>query len=129
MKKILVVLIALSVMIPVAAIAKKDKDLMGTYAVRGYNPGMSTSGTPNYTGTLQVAQSNGAYLLTWTVGEGKTETYNGVGVYANGILSAGFKNEKGAGGVVSYKVEKNTLKGVWAPWAGGAFGFEIAERQ
>jgi hypothetical protein len=68
--------------------------------------------------------------LTWTVGDSeKPQIYKGVGVYSNGILSANFYGEKNQGGVMSYKVEGKTLKGVWAPNSGGKFGFEIAERK
>jgi len=31
--------------------------------------------------------------------------------------------------VVSYKVKKGTLKGVWAPATGGIFGYEFCEKE
>jgi hypothetical protein len=130
MKKIIIALIALALFLPATGIAKKkNKDLMGTYTVKGFNPGVATSGTPSYTGTLEITQSDGAYLLNWKVGEEGKQIYKGVGIYTSGVLSVGFSGEEDAGGVISYKVEKGALKGVWAPHIGGAFGFELAERR
>lgn len=127
----LIGVIALLLLLPASGMAKKkDYDVTGTYSVRGYNPGVPTSGTPNYTGTLTVEQSKGAYLLTWKINStGKEKVYKGVGIYSDGIFSTGYEGGKETGGVVSYKVEGNTMKGVWAPITGGQFGFEIAERR
>lgn len=124
MKKILLGLVIIALIVPAVGMAKKkDKDVTGTYSVKGYNPGVQTSGPPSYTGTLKITQSGGAYLLDWNVSEKKKDNYKGVGIYTDGVLSVGYKD-----GVVSYKVEKNTLKGVWAPQTGGLFGFEYCEK-
>lgn len=128
MKRVLIGLLAVMFLLPATSMAKV-KDVTGAYSIRGYNPGFSSSDTPSYTGTLEITQSNGAYLLTWKVGAGGKQVYKGVGIYTDGILSAGFHGGKVSGGVVSYKVKKNVLKGVWAPFTGGPFGYEFAERK
>lgn len=125
MKKVLLGLIVVLLILPATGVAKKkDKDIMGTYTVKGYNPGIPTSGDPSYTGELAISQSGGAYILDWKVGTGGKEAYKGVGIYTDGVLSVGFN-----GGVVSYKVEKGVLRGVWAPFKGGEFGFEFCEKK
>ena len=125
MKKMLSVLVVMLFLFPAAGLAKKkDKDLMGLYSVSGFNPGMSTSGEPSYTGTLEITQSGGAYMLQWNLDGKEKKNYNGVGIFSDGILSVGYN-----GGVVSYKVKKNALKGVWAPLSGGVFGFEICQKR
>lgn len=124
MKKIVILLLAVLLLVPAAGIAKKKQhDLTGTYKISGYNPGAATSGEPNYTGKLIITQSGGAYLLDWKLGNKKTD-HAGVGIFSDGILSAGYN-----GGVASYKVEKNSLKGVWVPADGGLFGFEYGEKE
>jgi len=125
MKKIILGLLVIALIVPAAGLAKKkEKDLLGVYSVKGYDPGIQTSGEPSYTGLLEVSQSGGAYLLNWKLGLDGKKTRKGVGVYTDGVFSVAFD-----GGVVSYKVEKKSLKGVWAPFAGGKFGFEFCERQ
>lgn len=125
MKKVLFVVLISMLFIPVIGNAKKDVSLDGTYIVTGFNPGASTSGDPSYTGILEVSQFGGAYILDWRLGEGLDESYRGVGIYSDGVLSVGVK-----GGVASYKVETNEkLKGVWLPKEGGLFGFELCERK
>lgn len=124
MKRMFAVLVVVMLIVPAASLAKKSKDLTGTYAVTGYNPGMSTSGDPSYIGTLEVAQTGGAYKLDWSVGHGGKQHHKGVGIYSDGIFSVAFD-----GGVVSYKVEGDTMKGVWSPFKGGLFGYEICEKR
>jgi len=124
MKRIVLAILTMVLIIPSVSFAKRNKDLTGFYTVEGFMPGVSTSGEPSYTGTLEISQTGGAYKLKWNVGLGGTEVYEGVGIYTNGVLSVGY-NE----GVISYRVEGKELKGVWAPSSGGIFGYEYCKRQ
>jgi hypothetical protein len=129
MKKIVMVVLAAMILIPaIAGAASIEQSLLGTYVLKGYNPGVSTSGPPSYTGELEMAESKGAYLMTWKIGPGGREIMKGVGVFDNGILSVAFKSGSAAGGVVSYKLEGNTLRGTWATYAGGPLGYEIMQK-
>lgn len=124
MKKVVLLFLAALLLVPAAGIAKKKEyNLTGTYKISGYNPGAATSGEPSYTGKLTITESGGAYLLNWKLGDKKTD-HSSVGIYSDGILSAGYN-----GGVASYKVEEKGLKGVWVPAGGGLFGFEYGEKE
>lgn len=129
MKKIVMLVLAAMILIPsLAGAASVEQALLGKYVLKGYNPGVPTSGSPSYTGELEMTESKGVYLMTWKIGPGGREVMKGVGIYDNGILSVAFKSGAAAGGVVSYKVEGSTLRGTWATYAGGPFGYEILQK-
>jgi hypothetical protein len=73
----------------------------GTFAVTG----------EGYTGTVTVAQNGQAVDVVWQVGN---QRFRGVGIFQNGVLSAGFTGD-GHTGVALYR---ETSPGVWeGPWA------------
>jgi hypothetical protein len=80
-------------------------DLEGTYSVTGTYPW----DTVGYKGSLDLKRTSGTWEATWRLGDVERA---GTGVVVDDLLVVGFDTGEGAG-LVMYRIERDTLSGVW----------------
>jgi hypothetical protein len=101
----------------------------GNYAVKGWNPGVPTTGNVSYRGTVTVKSVGEVCQLNWKIG---SQIFGGVGTYDAKVLNVGFKNLKdGTFGLVVYKDAGSALNGQWVIYGDktGNLGTEILTKQ
>ena len=79
-----------------------------------------------YGGTVVISKSGNSYQLNWLLAD-SGEQYSGVGILRDNILSVGWGSGNSVG-VVSYKVEGDTLNGTWTIAPGGRLGIEVLKK-
>ena len=100
----------------------------GEYTARGWNPGVSTTRTPSYTGTVTIERvSVGVYQVQWTIGR---QVFAGVGLYdeQTGTLAVSYAElQAGWFGIIRYRVSDGDLFGAWVVYGDtrGILGTEI----
>jgi hypothetical protein len=103
----------------------------GNYAVKGWNPGVSTGGKESYTGTVAIKTVGEACQLDWKIG---SQIFGGVGTYdaATKMLNIAYGELKaGWFGLVFYKDAGAVLNGQWVVYGDktGKLGTEILTKQ
>ena len=93
----------------------------GNYTIAGKNP----NGT-RYQGMLVIAKLASTYELRWKVGQ---SAYRGTGILVGNTLSVGWLAQTDSCGVVSYKVSKTRLDGIWANCGAIQTGTETASKR
>lgn len=101
--------------------ATSDDAFAGVYDILRWDIG-DVAGTPTE-GTLEIIPHDEVYELIWTFDDTETQ---GVGVFSNGILVAGFGGDNC--GVAGYFVYPNELRGAWAVYGVDTVGTEILTR-
>lgn len=81
-------------------------DLEGSYSVAGIYPGDTTC----YAGTLDLKRTSATWEAVWSL---EDQERIGTGVVVDDLLVVGFDNGEGAG-LVMYRIEADTLNGVWS---------------
>jgi hypothetical protein len=79
------------------AAPKKERNLAGTWQLRGWNMGTKPEGKEDYTGTVEVvAKGKNTYAVTWLVGKNRNK---GVGIYdsKSDVFAAGYSIGGSAG--------------------------------
>ena len=97
--------------------------------MKGWNPGVPTTGNVSYTGTVTVKSVGEVCQLNWRIG---SQTFGGVGTYDAKVLNVGFKNLKDSTfGLVVYKDAGSALNGQWVIYGDktGNLGTEILTKQ
>jgi len=103
----------------------------GSYAVKGWNPGVSTSGKESYTGSLTIKPVGNLCQLDWRIG---SQVFGGLGTYdaSSKMLHASYADlTAGWFGIVFYKDAGTTMNGQWAVYndKSGKLGTEILTKQ
>jgi hypothetical protein len=103
----------------------------GNYAVKGWNPGIPTTGKESYTGTVAIKAVGEVCQLDWKIG---SQIFGGVGTYdpASKMLNIAYGELKaGWFGLVFYKDAGATLNGQWVVYGDktGKLGTEILTKQ
>ncbi len=103
----------------------------GNYAVKGWNPGIPTSGKESYVGTVSIKQVGDVCQLDWKIGN---QIFGGVGTYddSSKMLNIAYGELKaGWFGLVFYKDVGASLNGQWVVYGdkSGKLGTEILTRQ
>ena len=82
-------------------------DLSGNYKITyASNPGGGS-----YDGSVRISRLGDAYRIVWTMTAG--QSYEGVGLQIGNMLAVGWGIGGGKNGVVAYRINGGTLKGVW----------------
>lgn len=95
----------------------------GLYRLQGSN----SDGAKKYDGKIILKKEGPNYRVSWLIGPELGQGQDGVGIFADGILSIGYMDNSGQdNGVVSMKVvDPGTLRGKWASlYSQGTFGLE-----
>lgn len=83
-------------------------DFSGNYKITyASNPG----GSGGYEGMVRISRMGDAYRIAWTMTAG--QSYEGVGLQMGDVLAVGWGIGGGQNGVVAYRINGGTLKGVW----------------
>ncbi|HEX5035922.1 MAG TPA: hypothetical protein VFX30_02045 [bacterium] len=103
----------------------------GNYAVKGWNPGVPTSGKESYTGTITIKTLGEVCQLDWKIG---SQIFGGLATYdaAAKMLYSSYADLKaGWFGIVYYKDGGATMNGQWAVYndKSGKLGTEILTKQ
>ena len=103
----------------------------GNYAVKGWNPGVPTTGNASYTGTITIKTIGEICQLDWKIG---SQIFGGLATYdaATKMLYSSYADLKaGWFGIVYYKDAGATMDGKWAVYndKSGKLGTEILTKQ
>ena len=91
-------------------------DPVGTYAVRGVNPG----GGAEYSGTVQVSRTGETYRVVWNVAG---EQFVGTGIGNQDFLAVSYQSGKSTG-LALYGAAGSDWQGTWAYAGSRATGGE-----
>lgn len=80
----------------------------------------------SYEGAVTITPKGDAFEVTWTL---PTESYSGVGIKEGDLLVVGWGEAGKGAGVVSYKVNKDTLVGRWGAPGSDKLGTETLTRE
>lgn len=103
----------------------------GNYGVKGWNPGVPTTGKESYTGTLSIKTVGEICQIDWKIG---SQIFGGLATYdaASKTLYSSYADLKaGWFGIVFYKDNGATMNGQWAVYSDktGKLGTEILTKQ
>jgi hypothetical protein len=112
-------LILVAMLISFSALAAELR--LGAYTVKGANPG----GQGAYDGKVTITQNGENYNMVWSLGPNGEQKQYGTGMVIGDILSVAYLDGSGQDfGVVTYKLDGNTLNGQWIPFGADVRGTE-----
>lgn len=86
-------------------------DPVGSYSIRGTNPG----GGSSYSGSVEVTRTGETYRVVWVIGG---ETYTGTGIGDDSFLAVSYRSGNQTGLALYGRKPDRSWEGVWA-YAGG----------
>ena len=95
-------------------------DPVGSYTVKGTNPGNKGS----YSGKVTVTKTGETYSVIWIVGSTK---YVGTGIGNKDFIAVSYKSEEGTG-LALYGADGGNWAGVWTYSGGRQVGAEMWSR-
>jgi len=115
--------LVLFLVLALAGISSASPNLEGIYDCRGAGAG----GASGYDGTVAIIRNGDVYNVVWILG---AATYLGVGLLQGDQFSVSYADAQHANiGIAVYRVNGDTLTGVWATPGSSAAGSETLTRR